>query len=151
MSGFEQMNRNGRLEQVMKKPQMYIDGAHTPASVRETLLAVGAHLDYDSLIVIFGCAQDKDVEGMLKELDRGADKLYFTRASDNPRAMDPDDLYELFVENEHSVMAEPKACVKDAVNSAAQGISGNDLILVLGSFYLAGELKSLVEARNSRR
>ena len=148
--GLEQIRRQGRLEQIMDQPKIYIDGAHTPESVRETLKAIGAHIEYDSLIVIFGCASDKDVEGMLSELDRGADKVLFTRASDNLRTMDPDELLSQFTSG-HNVMAESKPSVKEAINSAASAISGNDVILLMGSFMIAGEAKSLFEARKAKQ
>lgn len=149
-AGLEQINRYGRLEQILDKPRVYIDGAHTPESIRETLKAVGAHLDYDSLIVIFGCASDKDVDLMLNELDRGADKILFTRALGNPRAMDPNVLLSRFTEG-HGVMAQSQVTVKEAINAAAKAATGNDLILLTGSFYIAGEAKSLMEARKVQR
>jgi len=152
-AGFEQIRKHGRLEEIYSDPRILIDGAHTPESVRETLKAVGAHFNYDSLIVIFGCAMDKDLEGMLDQLDRGADKVFFTKASDNPRAVEPERLQTLFAGN-HSVMSEPKASVKDAINDAVRAVralAGNDLILLIGSFYIAGEAKALFEERKSRR
>ena len=151
-SGLEQIKMRGRLEKIMDHPRIYIDGAHTPESVCETLKAIGAHVDYDSLIVIFGCASDKDVDGMLRELDRGADKIVFTQVQDNPRSMTPEGLHSRFVEDlEGTAMAESKPTVRDAINHAARAVSGNDLILLLGSFYIAGEAKQLVEARKAKR
>ncbi len=149
-AGLEQINRQGRLEQIMESPRIYIDGAHTPESIRETLKAAGAHINYDSLIVIFGCASDKDVKGMLRELERGADKVLFTKAADNPRAMDPKELLRMF-SDKHTVMGESKPSVKEAINVAATAVKGNDLILLLGSFYIAGEAKSLIEARKAKQ
>ncbi|MBL4697632.1 MAG: bifunctional folylpolyglutamate synthase/dihydrofolate synthase [Phycisphaerales bacterium] len=148
-AGLEQINRSGRIEQIFDQPRIYIDGAHTPESVRETLKAVGAHIKYDSLVVIFGCASDKDVAGMLRELDRGADKVLFTKASGNPRAMDPDELLSMFAQD-HRVMGEVKASVKEAINVAAGVIKKDDVILLLGSFYIAGEAKALFQARKAR-
>jgi len=150
IAGLEQINHHGRLELILDRPRILIDGAHTPESVRETLKAVGAHFDADSLVVIFGCASDKDIDGMLAELDRGADKIIFTRAADNPRAVNPEDLLSRFAEGHH-VMAQAKESVKEAINTAAGSMTGNDLILLLGSFYIAGEAKALIEARKARR
>jgi dihydrofolate synthase / folylpolyglutamate synthase len=150
VAGLEQINRQGRLEQVLAKPRIYVDGAHTPESVRETLKAVGAHIGYDSLIVIFGCAMDKDIAGILAELDRGADKVLFTRATDNQRACEPDELLASFKELS-STMAESKPSVKEAINDAARAVGINDLILLIGSFYIAGEAKSLIQAKVARR
>ncbi len=149
-AGLERVNRQGRLEQIMDKPRIVIDGAHTPASVRMALKAVSAHLEFDSLIVIFGCAGDKDIDGMLAELDRGADKVIFTRASNNPRAVDPGELLVRFTER-CDAMADAKGTLRESINDAARAVRGNDMILVIGSFYLAGEAKMLVESRAAQR
>ena len=149
-SGLKHMNRHGRLECVCEQPRIYIDGAHTPESVRQTLVAVGAHLDYDSLIIIFGCASDKDISGMFDELDRGADKIVFTQATGNPRAVGFKELHDRFSEH-HRVMCSSRPSVKEAINEAAMAATGNDLILLLGSFYIAGEAKVLFEERKAKR
>jgi dihydrofolate synthase / folylpolyglutamate synthase len=151
-AGLKQINRTGRLEVIFDSPRILIDGAHTPESVRETLKAVGSHLDYESLIVIFGCAMDKDVTAMLGELDRGADKVLFTRAAGNPRAVEPDVLLSRFKDEAGGkAMAVSMPSVKEAINAAANSVVGNDLVLLLGSFYIAGEAKALIEERKARR
>jgi len=149
-AGLEQTALDGRLELVHGSPRIVIDGAHTPESIQETLRAAGAHIDYDSLVVIFGCNRDKRVVEMIEMLERGADKVIFTRASTTPRAMPPEDLHMLYVEKKFSGMVQHEPTVKDAINNAARAVGGQDLILVLGSFYLAGEVKSLLLASKSK-
>ncbi len=151
IAGLAQSSTAGKLEPVLAQPRIYIDGAHTPESVHETLRAAGAHLEYDSLVVVFGCNRDKRVQEMVDELERGADKVIFTRSSATPRAMDPDQLRDMFLENKkYPGMVHVESCVKDAINSAARAVTGHDLILVLGSFYLAGEVKSLILAAQEK-
>jgi len=146
-AGLEQTVLDGRLEQVFGSPRVVIDGAHTPESIQETLRAAGAHLEYDSLVVIFGCNRDKRVGEMLEMLERGADKVIFTRASTTPRAVPPEDLHAMYVEKGFGGMVQHEPTVKDAINNAARAVGAHDLILVLGSFYLAGEAKALLSAR----
>jgi folylpolyglutamate synthase/dihydropteroate synthase len=115
------------------------------------LQATAAHLDYDSLIVVFGCASDKDIDGMIDALATGADKVIFTRAQSNPRAADPEELRSRCVAS-NAIMCESAPCVRDAINAAAAACDhGQDLILITGSFYLVGETKQLVESRPARR
>jgi dihydrofolate synthase/folylpolyglutamate synthase len=150
-AGLERTPRRGRLEQIHPSPRIVIDGAHTPDSVRATLRAAGAHLKYDSMVVIFGCASDKDVPGMLRELARGADKIIFTRSSLNPRAMDPADLAARFGEIEDAPMAQTEPTLKEAINAAARAVQPTDVVLILGSFYLAGEAKALFDEKRASR
>ncbi|MHA7814382.1 MAG: bifunctional folylpolyglutamate synthase/dihydrofolate synthase [Phycisphaerales bacterium] len=150
-AGLAQIEHRGRLECVLDRPRIYLDGAHTPDSVRSAIKAVAAHLDYDSLIVVFGCANDKDIPGMVEALATGADKVIFTKAASNPRAMDPEELKAQCL-GANAVMCESAPSVKDAINAAA-GVSDHaqDLILITGSFYVVGEAKQLIESRPARR
>ena len=59
--------------------------------------AIGQHIPYDSMVVIFGCCADKDVPGMLERITSGADKVIFTR-SNSIRTADPDELAARYVE-----------------------------------------------------
>ena len=95
------------------------------------------------MVMIFGCAADKNVPGMLQAVARGADKIIFTRASDSPRAMDPKELHRRFAEFSHK-MVQTAPTVKDAINMAARAVARDDIICVTGSFYVAGEAKKLL-------
>jgi folylpolyglutamate synthase/dihydropteroate synthase len=47
-------------------------------------------------------------------------------------------------------MAQTAASVKDAINIAAKAAGRDDLIVVTGSFYVAGEAKRLLDEKKSR-
>lgn len=147
--GLARTPRNGRLEFIYDRPRLIIDGAHTPESVAAAMRAIGAQVPYDSMVVIFGCGADKQVDRMLEELDRGADKVIFTRASDNPRAMDAEVLCAMF-DDRHGKMAQVEPDLKSAINTAARAVGAADIVLIAGSFYLAGEAKALLEAKRKR-
>ena len=141
---------NGRMELALESPRVYLDGAHTPESVGGLMRAIGAHVRYDSMVVVFGCAADKHVDGMLAELARGADKIVFTKSENNPRAMDPAELQRRFAEISPK-MAQTEASVKEAINTAARAIGREDLICVTGSFWVAGEAKKLIVDRQKKQ
>ena len=141
--GLARTPANGRLEVIHKDPRIVIDGAHTKESVQALVRAVGSQMKYDSLVVVFGCHADKDVFGMLGAMSMGADKIIFTKATGSQRAADPRDLQRRF--NEISgKMAQAAPTVKDAINLAARAVGRGDLILVTGSFTIAGEAKGLL-------
>lgn len=140
MAGLAATRLHGRMEQVWPEPRVIIDGAHNAASINALIRSLGAHIAYDSLVVIFGCGQDKDIRGMLKQLALGADKVIFTKAKSNPRACEADELMSQF--NDLSgKMAQTAPNLEDALRLASRAVSREDLIVVTGSFYLAGEAK----------
>jgi len=148
--GLSRTPSRGRLELVWETPRILIDGAHTPESVEGVVKGICAHLRYDSMVVIFGCGSDKKVDAMLRALSMGADKVIFTRSSANPRAADPAVLRHRFAELS-SKMSQTADSVREAIRMAGRAVSKDDLICVTGSFYLAGEAKSLLdEARASK-
>ncbi len=147
--GLSRTQNPGRFEQIYAQPRLIVDGAHNPESIHALMKSLGAHLRYDSLIVIFGCASDKDVAGMLHRLGSGADKVIFTRVSGNARAADPRDLQRRFAEIS-TKMSQTAPSLKEAINVAAKAAQRDDLICVTGSFYLAGEAKRLIEERKAR-
>jgi dihydrofolate synthase/folylpolyglutamate synthase len=140
VSGLASTKIAGRMEQVWTEPRVIVDGAHNAASIQALIRALGAHVAYDSLVLVFGCAQDKDITGMLKQIALGADKVIFTRARNNPRATEPEELWAKF--NDLSgKMAQTAASLEEAVRLANRAVSREDLIVVTGSFYLVGEAK----------
>jgi dihydrofolate synthase / folylpolyglutamate synthase len=146
IAGLEHTPREGRLEQVNARPSVFIDGAHTPESVRETLNAAAQQVSFDSLILIFGCSSDKQIDNMLTEFRTRVDKVIFTKASENPRAVNPADLAQRYTElNNRSCESYPDAT--QAIQAAGKTIGPNDLLLIMGSFYLAGEVKALFKAK----
>ncbi|MEM7623966.1 MAG: cyanophycin synthetase, partial [Planctomycetota bacterium] len=148
--GLATTQRRGRAEQVWDEPRVVIDGAHTHESVRALVNALGATEKFDSLVAIFGCAADKNVEAMLDEVSRGADKVIFTAAQSNPRAMEPGELASMFeARNEKMSQIEPD--VRTAINAAARAVGRDDIILVTGSFYLAGEAKALFDSKREEQ
>jgi len=140
----------GRMEVVFREPSIMVDGAHTGESVKALVRGIGAHLRCDSMVVIFGCAADKNVDEMLEEIGRGADKIIFTKSSTNPRAMDAGELRKRF-EELTGKMAQDEPTVKDAINTAARAVGRDDLILVTGSVWLAGEARELLVAKQAER
>lgn len=149
ISGLAQTQLSGRMEQVHDEPRVFIDGAHNASSLQALIRSLGAHIAYDSLVLIFGCGQDKEYMGMLKEVSLGADKIIFTRAKMNPRAFEPVDLMTRFGELSGK-MAQVAKNLPEALKVASRAVTREDLIVVTGSFYLAGEAKKYFIDRANR-
>ncbi len=141
VSGLSEVKLAGRMEMVSEDPRILVDAAHNAASIRALVQAIGQHVPYDSMVIIFGCNNDKDVRGMLTELQYGADKVIFTR-SNSPKAVFPSDLSELYTEL-CGKMCQTALSLKEAIRVARSAISREDLICVTGSFYLVGQAKQM--------
>jgi dihydrofolate synthase/folylpolyglutamate synthase len=138
--GLNNVSLTGRMEMICDDPRIMIDAAHNAASVKALMHATGQNIPYDSMVVIFGCNSDKDIEGMLRELQYGADKVIFTR-SNSAKAMPPRDLAEMYAEL-CGKMCQTAASLGEALRLAKSAVSREDLICITGSFYLIGQAKA---------
>jgi len=129
----------GRMEMICDDPRVMIDAAHNAASIRALIHAIGQNIPYDSMVVIFGCNNDKDVEGMLQELQYGADKVIFTR-SNSARAVSPQYLADVYTEM-CGKMCQTAVSLGEALRLAKSAVGKGDLICITGSFYLIGQAK----------
>lgn len=137
--GLNNVSLIGRMEMICDDPRIIIDGAHNAASIRALIHAIGQNIPYDSMVVIFGCNSDKDVKGMLHELQYGADKVIFTRSS-SVKAMSPEILAEMYTEM-CGKMCQTAINLGEALRLAKSAITREDLICITGSFYLIGQAK----------
>jgi dihydrofolate synthase/folylpolyglutamate synthase len=139
MEGLAKTSIAGRMEMISQTPRVVADGAHNAASVDAMKRAIGQHIPYDSMVVIFGCCADKDVGGMLERITSGADKVIFTKV-DNIRSADPNELAMRYTEL-YGKMAQVAPTLGDALGIAYRAVTKEDLICITGSFYLVGEAK----------
>lgn len=135
----------GRMEMISQIPRVIVDCAHNAASIDAAMKAIGQHVPYDSLIVIFGCCQDKDVSGMLERISAGADKVIFTPVN-NIRTANPDELAARYTEL-YGKMAQVAPTLQEALTIANRAVTKEDLICITGSFYLVGEAKKLFASK----
>jgi dihydrofolate synthase/folylpolyglutamate synthase len=138
--GLYNVSLAGRMEMICDDPRIMIDAAHNAASINALMHAIGQNIPYDSMVVVFGCNSDKDAEGMLRQLQYGADKVIFTR-SNSAKAMSPQDLAEMYTEI-CSKMFQTAPSLVEALRLAKNAVGREDLICITGSFYLIGQAKT---------
>jgi dihydrofolate synthase/folylpolyglutamate synthase len=139
IAGLSQVKLPGRMEMICEDPRILIDAAHNASSIRALMHAIGQSIAYDSMIVIFGCNEDKDVKGMLHELQFGADKVIFTR-SNSAKAMMPEELADMYTAISGK-MCQSASNLGEALRLAKSAVGKEDLICITGSFYLIGLAK----------
>jgi dihydrofolate synthase/folylpolyglutamate synthase len=141
----------GRLEVVRRSPVVIVDSAHNPAGMAASAAAVTEAFGFDTLVAVLAVSADKDVPGMLAELEPAAASLVVTRNSAS-RSMDPGKLEQLAagVFGPGRVTAAPR--LDDAIDTAAaladaaSGGLGGAGILITGSTTTAGEARLLLGA-----
>ena len=137
MAGLAEVNLPGRMQMISETPRVLVDGAHNAASISALMRAIGQHITYDSMIVIFGCHKDKDVSGMMRQIQLGADKIIFTSVG-TPRSCDPAELAAEYTEHSGK-MAQVTDTLEEAMQIAASAGTREDLICITGSFYLVAQ------------
>ena len=137
-SGFGEVNWPARFEVLRVHPPLIVDSAHNPASIsklRETIDDFFPELD---LILIFGISEDKQLDGMLKEILPRTTLLITTQA-DHPRAMDPDQLARRAEGYECEVEVVP--VVSEALQRGLSAAGKRGLVVVSGSIFVAASAR----------
>ena len=124
----------GRFQVLSRRPFVVVDGAHNPEGVAG-LGEILSHIPCPKRIAA-GMLGDKAVEENLKLLSRHSDTL-FCLPVDNPRALAPKELAALAKPYFSQVTWYDS--VGEGVKAALEGLSGDEMLLVCGSFFLAGE------------
>jgi dihydrofolate synthase/folylpolyglutamate synthase len=131
----------GRLELVAAAPRVLLDGAHNPAGLERVTADVRRLIGRERLVVVFGVMADKDYPRMLEVLRAAApEAVVFTAAADE-RALAAQRLAELWP-GSTTVMPAPAALDR---GRELAGPKGN--VLVCGSLYIVGELRSVLRVR----
>ncbi len=125
----------GRLEQIGESPKILLDAAHNPNGIKNVLEEV-TYFDYDTLYIIYGASNDKDLTKIGTLFPVTA--YYFFTVFNSKRSASKEQLAEMAEKNKlnHALFDAPQKAVA-ACKSIAKP---SDLILVCGSFYLMEEI-----------
>ena len=154
-SAFATMSSPGRLEVVRRSPVVIVDAAHNPAGMAATVAALSEAFAFIELVAILAVSEDKDVPGILDELEPVASELVVTGNS-SPRSADPGKLAEMAaaVFGPDRVRAVPR--LDDAIDigvaladeadarGAGGGLPGTAAVLITGSVITAGDARLLL-------
>ena len=131
----------GRYEFYNMDPDIIFDSAHNPDGVRNFLSEFQKDLKtYKKKVLLFGVMKDKSIKEMLTELNKFFDEI---RISDitYERAAKTEDLIKLAKEMDIKVVTESNPV--EFIESFKKN-DGDDCLVVLGSMYLLGEIKSKI-------
>ena len=126
----------GRCELVAEGPSLYRDGAHTPRSLR-ALVRWLHQRHHRAPAVVLGLQQDKPVGACLRALQHRIGPLVATSVPGG-RSRSPRELVESAHALEIEAYCEPD--LRGAIDRARRLVGSQGVVLVTGSFWLAGEV-----------
>jgi len=148
---FAKVSTPGRLEVIRRNPTIIIDASHNPAGAAATVAAVQETFTFTHLAGVFAASGDKDVTGMLAELEPLLDQIVVTHNSSD-RSMDTSEVTELAIDifGEDRVVSADR--LEDAIETAVAladevdqaGVPGGGGVLVTGSVITAGDARRLL-------
>jgi dihydrofolate synthase / folylpolyglutamate synthase len=145
------MTSPGRLEIIRRSPVVLVDAAHNPGGMAASMEALTEAFTFTELIAIIAVAEDKDVTGILDEMEPVVTRLVVTGNS-SARSMDPAALGEvaagIFGPDRVSVAARLDDAIELGVTladevDAADG-PGSAGVLITGSVITAGDARVLL-------
>ncbi len=131
-----------RFEIIQQKPLVVLDGAHNRSKIRSTIANL-KKLTFNKLHLIIGIAENKDETLILNQIVPCADKIYLTRFQIKERkCAHPKELMKRSKKySKKSAQIEIFLDATQALDKALSEAKDDDLVLVVGSFFLAGELR----------
>ena len=133
----------GRWEILAKNPKIICDTGHNVAGVTEIVEQLKTE-KYNTLHIVFGAVNDKDIKGVLSLLPPNA-VYYFTQAQIE-RALPVDTL--LVLAHESGLKGTLYSTVHAAVSAALKNSLPEDLIFIGGSTFIVADLLSSSNALN---
>ncbi|MEI8033769.1 MAG: folylpolyglutamate synthase/dihydrofolate synthase family protein [Chlorobiaceae bacterium] len=127
-----------RLEKISGTPTVLLDVSHNPDGIRATVDAIEAfRQDFSRISVVLGLASDKDAQSVIGELCR-LDCAFYPVNIPSERSVPAEELGVLC--RDAGASATVFNTGMDALGYLRRNAAKEELILVTGSFYLAGEI-----------
>lgn len=149
--GFAKVTSPGRLEVLRRSPTVLADAAHNPAGMAVTMEAITEAFNFSRIIGVVAVSGDKDVPGVLAELEPVLSDIVVTTYS-TPRSMPAQSLGEIASE----VFGEDRVIVKDRMDDAIEAavgladepvgddLPGSSAVLITGAVVTVGDARRLL-------
>lgn len=151
IDGLVKMTWPGRME--LLEPGVLIDGAHNEEAIDQCIQSIKERPITGDYILLFAAANDKNYKSMIEKLIRNIkfSHIIITTIS-GKRGIIEDMTLDFFGNNQKAELIED---IDEAYQTAKRYRNKDDICLCVGSLYLVGHLKQLVnrqskEERNDR-
>ncbi len=147
----------GRCEIIMRNPTVIIDAAHNPHGAQSLRKTMKDEFDFDTIIAVIAPMGDKDVDGILEELEDVVSHVIVSRNSSH-RAAPLSDLKSQAA----SIFGNDRVTAIESLSEAlATGIEqarlhngvhdSNAAVLVAGSVITAGEARGIIRRMREKK
>ena len=147
---FASVESPGRIEVLHRDPTVIVDAAHNPHGASALARTLQTEFDFESIFGVLAILGEKDVYGVLLELEPVIDRLVVTQNS-SPRALPVDALFAEAVKVFGAERVYKESDLRSAityaieqctlVNQVSEGVSA---VVVTGSVVTAGETRGVV-------
>ncbi|MGH7886462.1 MAG: bifunctional folylpolyglutamate synthase/dihydrofolate synthase [Candidatus Binatia bacterium] len=129
----------GRLEVMLNRPLVILDGAHNSEGVQALVEELNDLRQGRRIRLLFAAMVDKEWESMLRALKKVVDEVIFTRV-DMERSADPEQLAAKFdAAIPHRVIRDSKVGLRTLLDEARD----DEIVVVAGSLFLLGEVRPM--------
>ena len=146
-SAVADLSSPGRLQLVRTEPALLLDGAHNPAGAKTLAVSLKSEFSEKPLVGLVAVLSDKDVAGVLMELEGCFERIVVTESSSN-RSLVLSEL-ETIANEQSGTRVEAVAGVAKALERArtiAKEIDG--MVVVTGSISLVGDVMQILQEEN---
>ncbi len=142
--GFAHVHRltgiRGRFEILKRRPMVILNVGHNPEAVLVTAASL-RNIHYKKLILVFGVMKDKDYKSMIRILSSFKPAVYAVQPK-MERALPAAIIADIF-RSMNCTVREP-GDIAEAIREALRTQKEDDLLLICGSHYVAGEALQLL-------
>ncbi len=150
-NAFANVKSPGRLEILHRDPTVIVDAAHNPHGTRALANTLKTEFDFESIFCVLAILGEKDVAGVLYELEPVIDRLVVTQSS-SPRALDVETLYELALKVFGADRVYKESNLINAITYASEQVTllnqvseGVSAVVITGSVVTAGEARTILK------
>jgi len=153
-AGFANVTSPGRCEVVHREPTIILDAAHNPHGAAAIAETVQSEFTFDEVIGVVAPMGDKDIHGILLELEQVMDSVIVT-ANSSTRSTPVEKLEKIAIEifgidrvfSDETLEKALERAMKETVRPLSEDSVG---ILVTGSVVTVGEARSYLRSKFSK-
>lgn len=147
--GFAAVTSPGRCETVFHDPTVILDAAHNPHGAKALAETLESEFTFDEIIGVVAAFADKDVEGILKELEPVLNSIIVT-ASESTRAMPARDVERIanriFGPDRVMVVENLEEAIKRAIADARRPLTDDSVgVVITGSVVTVGQSRTILK------
>ena len=127
----------GRLQSVSKEPFIYFDVSHNYAGIKETVNFINKYSEHKSRLLLIGLLDDKEYKPIVRLLSKYFSRIFITEPK-HERAFPVKVLQSQFLR--FGIKCAAISDGKKAYQVVCKHLKKSDLLLVIGSHFLIGQL-----------